>query len=41
MSESWPGREVLSDPEKVKDPVSFINAILTLKYKCPVEQKET
>eukprot|EP00435_Cladocopium_sp_Y103_P060308 s405_g22.t1 len=27
------GREVLNDPEKVKDPVSFITAILSLKQK--------
>eukprot|EP00931_Biecheleriopsis_adriatica_P030370 TRINITY_DN17902_c0_g1_i1.p1 TRINITY_DN17902_c0_g1~~TRINITY_DN17902_c0_g1_i1.p1 ORF type:complete len:787 (+),score=219.46 TRINITY_DN17902_c0_g1_i1:64-2424(+) len=27
------GREVLKDPEKVKDPVSFITAILALKHK--------
>ncbi|CAL1143482.1 unnamed protein product, partial [Cladocopium goreaui] len=27
------GRDVLNDPEKVKDPVSFITAILNLKYK--------
>eukprot|EP00913_Durusdinium_trenchii_P008444 g7929.t1 len=27
------GRDVLNDPEKVKDPVSFITAILSLKYK--------
>merc|ERR1719245_1628732 len=27
------GRDILSDPEKVKDPVSFISAILTLKHK--------
>ena len=25
---------MLNDPEKVKDPVSFITAILNLKYKC-------
>ena len=31
-----PGRDVLNDPEKVKDPVSFITAILSLKYKCPI-----
>ena len=29
------GREVLKDPEKVKDPVSFITAILSLKQKSP------
>ena len=29
------GREVLNDPEKVKDPVSFITAILSLKQKSP------
>mmetsp|Transcript_13328 Transcript_13328/g.25129 ORF Transcript_13328/g.25129 Transcript_13328/m.25129 type:complete len:779 (+) Transcript_13328:73-2409(+) len=27
------GRDILGDPEKVKDPVSFISAILTLKHK--------
>jgi len=27
------GRDILSDPEKVKDPVSFISAILNLKHK--------
>mmetsp|Transcript_33204 Transcript_33204/g.72436 ORF Transcript_33204/g.72436 Transcript_33204/m.72436 type:complete len:778 (+) Transcript_33204:129-2462(+) len=27
------GRDILNDPEKVKDPVSFISAILTLKHK--------
>lgn len=27
------GRDILSDPEKVKDPVSFISAILHLKHK--------
>jgi len=27
------GRDILNDPEKVKDPVSFISAILSLKYK--------
>lgn len=29
------GREVLNDPEKVKDPMSFITAILSLKQKSP------
>jgi len=27
------GRDILNDPEKVKDPVSFISAILNLKHK--------
>ncbi|CAE8590926.1 unnamed protein product, partial [Polarella glacialis] len=27
------GRDILNDPEKVKDPVSFISAILSLKHK--------
>ena len=27
------GRDILNDPEKVKDPVSFIMAIIALKYK--------
>jgi len=27
------GKEILNDPEKVKDPVCFISAILRLKYK--------
>merc|ERR1719356_476552 len=27
------GRDILADPEKVKDPVSFISAILSLKHK--------
>lgn len=33
---AFPGRDVLNDPDKVKDPVSFITAILQLKNKCAV-----
>eukprot|EP00406_Dinophysis_acuminata_P006786 CAMPEP_0179220922 /NCGR_PEP_ID=MMETSP0797-20121207/5897_1 /TAXON_ID=47934 /ORGANISM="Dinophysis acuminata, Strain DAEP01" /LENGTH=750 /DNA_ID=CAMNT_0020927633 /DNA_START=123 /DNA_END=2375 /DNA_ORIENTATION=- len=35
------GRDILSDPEKVKDPVSFISAILTLKHKYDQFVKES
>merc|ERR1719394_1585766 len=35
------GRDILKDPEKVKDPVSFISAILTLKHKYAQFVKES
>merc|ERR1719271_1826696 len=35
------GRDILNDPEKVKDPVSFISAILTLKHKYDQFVKES
>jgi len=35
------GRDILSDPEKVKDPVSFISAILSLKHKYDQFVKES
>eukprot|EP00930_Biecheleria_cincta_P040180 TRINITY_DN27551_c0_g1_i1.p1 TRINITY_DN27551_c0_g1~~TRINITY_DN27551_c0_g1_i1.p1 ORF type:complete len:788 (-),score=181.16 TRINITY_DN27551_c0_g1_i1:93-2456(-) len=35
------GRDVLSDPEKVKDPVSFISSILGLKHKYDQFVKES
>jgi len=35
------GRDILNDPEKVKDPVSFIQAILTLKHKYDQFVKES
>merc|ERR1719456_804878 len=35
------GRDVLGDPEKVKDPVSFISALLTLKHKYDAFVKES
>jgi len=35
------GRDILSDPEKVKDPVSFIIAILALKHKYDQFVKES
>jgi len=35
------GREILNDPEKVKDPVSFITAILSLKHKYDQFVKES
>jgi len=35
------GRDILNDPEKVKDPVSFISAILSLKHKYDQFVKES
>merc|ERR1719281_1371163 len=35
------GRDILNDPEKVKDPVSFISAILNLKHKYDQFVKES
>jgi len=35
------GKDILSDPEKVKDPVSFISAILNLKHKYDQFVKES
>ncbi|CAK0911605.1 unnamed protein product [Prorocentrum cordatum] len=35
------GRDILNDPEKVKDPVSFITAILALKHKYDQFVKES
>jgi cullin 3 len=35
------GKDILNDPEKVKDPVSFISAILTLKHKYDQFVKES
>merc|ERR1719158_2122204 len=35
------GRDILNDPEKVKDPVSFISAILGLKHKYALFVKES
>jgi len=35
------GKDILNDPEKVRDPVSFISAILTLKHKYDQFVKES
>merc|ERR1719456_556868 len=35
------GRDVLNDPEKVRDPVSFVQALLALKHKYDVFVKES